>query len=105
MNTVMPSTARHQYRSASRLPLPPPRRRLRHLWLRLLHPLTAICAVQAALALTLIWSNTAYIDEANYLWIGHLEIAHWLHGTSWPSGYAVRYFRFTCHLSAARRPR
>ena len=57
---------------------------------RLLHPLTAICAVQAVLSLTLIWSNTAYIDEADYLWVGHLEIAHWLHGTSWPSGYAVR---------------
>ncbi len=40
----------------------------------------AICAVQAALSLTLVWSNTAYIDEANNLWVGRLEIAHWLHG-------------------------
>jgi Dolichyl-phosphate-mannose-protein mannosyltransferase/Glycosyl transferase family 2 len=59
-------------------------------WWRLLHPVTAICAVQAALSLTLVWSNTAYTDEANYLWVGHLEIAHWLHGTSWPSAYAYR---------------
>ena len=54
--------------------------------------LTVICAVQAALSLTLVWSNTAYIDEADYLWVGRLEIAHWLHGTSWPSAYAYRLF-------------
>jgi putative flippase GtrA/glycosyltransferase involved in cell wall biosynthesis len=59
---------------------------------RLLHPVMAICAVQAALSLTLVWSNTAYIDEANYLWVGRLEIAHWLHGTSWPSVYASQTF-------------
>ncbi len=62
------------------------------LWRRLLHPVAAICAAQAALSLTLVWSNTAYIDEANYLWVGRLEIAHWLHGTSWPSAYAYRTF-------------
>ena len=59
---------------------------------RLLHPLMAICAVQAALSLTLVWSNTAYTDEAAYLWVGRLELAHWLHGTSWPSVYAYRAF-------------
>ena len=59
---------------------------------RILHPLMAICAVQAALSLTLVWSNTAYTDEAAYLWIGRLELAHWLHGTSWPSVYAYRNF-------------
>jgi hypothetical protein len=48
------------------------------------HPLTAICAVQAALSLALIWSNTAYIDEADYLWIGHLMLAHWEHGATVP---------------------
>ena len=48
--------------------------------------------MQAALSLTLVWSNTAYIDEADYLWVGRLEIAHWLHGTSWPSAYAYRLF-------------
>ena len=50
--------------------------------------MTAICAVQAALSLTLVWSNTAFADEANDLWIGRLELAHWLHGASWPSTYA-----------------
>ena len=51
-------------------------RRGRLLW----HPLTAICAMQAALSLTLVWSNTAFGDEASYLWVGHLVISHWLHG-------------------------
>ena len=55
-------------------------------------PIAAICAVQAGLSLTLVWSNTAYTDEANYLWVGRLELAHWLHGTSWPSAYAYRLF-------------
>jgi Dolichyl-phosphate-mannose-protein mannosyltransferase len=52
---------------------------------RLLHPLTAICAVQAGLSLTLVWSNTAFTDEAEYLWGGQLEISHWLHGTPLPA--------------------
>jgi putative flippase GtrA/GT2 family glycosyltransferase len=54
---------------------------------RLLHPVMAICAMQAALSLTFVWSNTAYTDEATCLWIGRLETAHWMHGTSWPSTY------------------
>lgn len=58
--------------------------RPRALWRLLLHPLMAICAVQAALSLSLVWSNTAYVDEAYYLWAGHLEMAHWLHGSSLP---------------------
>jgi putative flippase GtrA/glycosyltransferase involved in cell wall biosynthesis len=58
---------------------------------RLLYPLTAICAVQVGLSLTLVWSNTAYLDEANFLWVGRLELAHWLHGTSWPSTSAYRF--------------
>jgi GT2 family glycosyltransferase/putative flippase GtrA len=58
-------------------PRPRPRRRL-------LHPLLAICAVQTALSASLIWSNTAFGDEAEYLWIGRLVWAHWLHGTPLP---------------------
>jgi dolichyl-phosphate-mannose-protein mannosyltransferase len=50
----------------------------------LVHPVALICAVQAALSLTLVWSNTAFADEAEYLWVGHLVIGHWLHGTPWP---------------------
>lgn len=59
--------------------------------------LIAILTVQAILSLRLVWSNTAYIDEATYLWAGHLEIAHWLHGApvppfqTWLSGAPVIY--------------
>ncbi len=92
MKAAMPSATRHQYQPPSQRSLQRPRQRLRRPWRRFLHPLTAICAVQAVLSLTLIWSNTAYIDEADYLWVGRLEIAHWLHGTPWPSAYAYRLF-------------
>ena len=47
--------------------------------------------MQVGLSLTLVWSNTAYLDEADFLWIGRLELAHWLHGTSWPSASAYRF--------------
>jgi 4-amino-4-deoxy-L-arabinose transferase-like glycosyltransferase len=59
--------------------------------------LIAILTVQAVLSLRLVWSNTAYVDEATYLWAGHLEIAHWLHGApvppfqTWLSGAPVIY--------------
>jgi Dolichyl-phosphate-mannose-protein mannosyltransferase len=43
-------------------------------------PLLVILAVQAVLALRLIWSNTAYIDEATYLYAGSQELRHWLSG-------------------------
>jgi putative flippase GtrA len=55
---------------------------------RLLHPLTGILVLQAAGSLSLVWSNTAFSDEADYLWLGHLILSNWLHGTSWPAGYA-----------------
>lgn len=84
MNAVVPPAARRDYPSASWPPLESPRQRRRYGRQRLLHPLTAICAVQTALSLSLVWSNTAFADEAYYLWAGHLEIAHWLHGTSVP---------------------
>ena len=41
-------------------------------------------SVQAALSLRLIRVNTAFQDEALYLWAGHMEWSHWLHGTSIP---------------------
>ena len=62
----------------------PPRRPARSSVLAL----AGLCAIQATLSLILAWSNTAFGDEADYLRIGHLEIGHWLHGTSWPSAYA-----------------
>jgi putative flippase GtrA len=65
-----------------------PRSRQQRLRERSLRSLIAICAVQAGLSLTLVWSNTAFSDEANYLWIGRLLTAHWLRKTAWPSAYA-----------------
>ena len=43
-------------------------------------PLAAVLVTQVALSLRLVWANTAFADEALYLWAGHLEWAHWLHG-------------------------
>jgi len=48
--------------------------------------LFAILCVQAALSLRM--SNTAFEDEALYLYSGHLEIAHLLHGTPLQGNYA-----------------
>lgn len=52
--------------------------------------LVVILAAQAAMSLRLIWANTAFLDEATYLYAGHVELAHWLHGTAVPA-YAT-YF-------------
>jgi hypothetical protein len=90
MNTIVPPIARKPS-AANRNPLGPVGRRAQYLSRFLLHPLIAICAVQAALSLTLVWSNTAFGDEAEYLWVGNLETAHWLHGTPWPSAWADQF--------------
>jgi 4-amino-4-deoxy-L-arabinose transferase-like glycosyltransferase/putative flippase GtrA len=47
--------------------------------------LLGILGVQAGLSSRLLWANTTFTDEALYLWAGHLEIAHILHGTQIPS--------------------
>src|SRR5258708_9288393 len=47
-------------------------------------PLLGILMIQAGLSLRLVWSNTAFSDEALYLWAGHLEWAHWLRGAPVP---------------------
>jgi Dolichyl-phosphate-mannose-protein mannosyltransferase len=47
-------------------------------------PLLVILVVQAALSLRLVGADTAFQDEATYLWAGHLEWAHWLHGVAVP---------------------
>ncbi len=47
-------------------------------------PLLAVLVVQAALSIRLVRADTAFEDEAAYLWAGHLEWAHWLHGTPIP---------------------
>jgi hypothetical protein len=46
--------------------------------------LLAVLAVQAVLSLRLVGADTAFQDEAAYLWAGHLQWAHWLHGTPLP---------------------
>jgi putative flippase GtrA len=46
--------------------------------------LYCVLAVQAVLSLRLVWSNTAFLDEATYLYVGHVELAHWLTGSSVP---------------------
>jgi len=47
-------------------------------------PLVAVLIVQAAFSIRLVRADTAFEDEATYLWAGHLEWAHWLHGTPLP---------------------
>jgi hypothetical protein len=47
-------------------------------------PLVLILILQAALSARLIRADTAFQDEALYLWAGHLEWASLLHGASLP---------------------
>jgi hypothetical protein len=47
-------------------------------------PLVAVLAVQVVLSLRLVGADTAFQDEAAYLWAGHLQWAHWLHGAPVP---------------------
>jgi Dolichyl-phosphate-mannose-protein mannosyltransferase len=46
--------------------------------------LVAVLAIQALLSVRLVKADTAFQDEAAYLWAGHREIAHLLHGTAVP---------------------
>jgi len=48
--------------------------------------LGAILCLQAALSLRM--SNTAFEDEALYMYAGHMELVHWLHGVSQQGNYA-----------------
>ncbi len=47
-------------------------------------PLILVLILQAVLSLRLIRADTAFQDEALYLWAGHLEWANLLHGASLP---------------------
>lgn len=53
-------------------------------------PLFALIVAQAILSLRLIWSNTAFLDEATYIWAGRIELWHLTNGTHVPA-YAT-YF-------------
>lgn len=67
-------------------PAEPPQRRAspRRTWLSR-GVLLVILIMQAALTLRM--SNTAFEDEALYLYVGHLEIAHFLHGAALQGDY------------------
>jgi hypothetical protein len=60
-------------------------------------PLLAVLAVQTALSVSMVRARIASGDEALYLNAGHLEWAHWPHGTqipdyqTWFSGAPVIY--------------
>jgi MFS family permease len=43
-----------------------------------------ILGFQSLLSVRLVWSNTAFQDEALYLWAGHVEWSHWLYGAPVP---------------------
>jgi hypothetical protein len=47
-------------------------------------PLAVVLAIQAALSLRLVWSATAFLDEGEYLTVGRLELAHFLHHAPMP---------------------
>jgi Dolichyl-phosphate-mannose-protein mannosyltransferase len=47
-------------------------------------PVAVVLVVQALLSLRLIRSATAFIDEGEYLTVGHLELAHYLHHAAIP---------------------
>ncbi len=47
-------------------------------------PLLVILTIQVVLSARLIGSNSAFNDEALYLWAGRLEWSGWLHGTAVP---------------------
>lgn len=46
--------------------------------------LLVVLAVQMVLSLRLVRADTAFEDEATYLWAGHLQWAHWLHNVPLP---------------------
>jgi len=53
-------------------------------WLPGWWPLVLVLVVQAIGSARLLHADTAFQDEAAYLWAGHLEWAHWLHGATVP---------------------
>src|ERR1700722_9502769 len=58
--------------------------RVRGWWGRGWLPLLLVLVVQAGLSARLVGADPAFQDEAEYLWAGHLQWSHWLHGTVIP---------------------
>lgn len=54
--------------------------------------LIVILAVQAGLSLLLAMSNTAFGDEALYMWAGHVELTQWFHQVAIPATTYDDYF-------------
>jgi hypothetical protein len=87
MNAQMPAPAPAQApastvvagRTAAHRPERPTRWRVPGGW-----PLLPVLIAQALLSLRLVRADTAYQDEAQSLWAGHLQWAGWLHGTAIP---------------------
>src|SRR5215831_588910 len=77
--TCMPSAPSAALRTGSHRQITTARRRLPG-WL----PLLAVLSVQAGLSIRLLRADTAFQDEALYVWAGHRELAHLLHGTPIP---------------------
>jgi 4-amino-4-deoxy-L-arabinose transferase-like glycosyltransferase len=55
-------------------------------------PLAVILTAQACLSLVLATSNTAFEDEALYLWAGHVELAQWFQRAHVVLSPFTRYF-------------
>jgi Dolichyl-phosphate-mannose-protein mannosyltransferase len=77
--TYAPATAPASKTAASHRSPRMARARLPGYW-----PLVVVLALQTILSLRLVGANTAFQDEALYLWAGHLEWARVLHGTPIP---------------------
>jgi 4-amino-4-deoxy-L-arabinose transferase-like glycosyltransferase len=84
VSSALPSVTWRDYPAAGSLHEPQQTPRSRRAARLLLHPLSAVCLIQTALSLSIVWSNTAFADEAQYLTSGRYEWAHWLHGTDVP---------------------
>jgi 4-amino-4-deoxy-L-arabinose transferase-like glycosyltransferase len=59
---------------------------------RIPRTLIVILAAQACLSLLLAKSNTAFGDEALYMWAGHVELAHWFNHVAFPLRTFDDYF-------------
>jgi hypothetical protein len=68
--------------AAYEAPAPPSKRRT---WIS---RAVVLCVLTLQALLSLRMHNTAFEDEALYIYVGHLEISHWLHGTALQGNYA-----------------